>query len=93
MGANNRNTLILIGLLVLVLAIAYPLLKGPSDTAVDPNQADPVGSEALSLLSQIQSIHMDFSVLQSREFLLLKDITQPLLSLPVGRTDPFAPTK
>ena len=91
---NNRNTLILLGLLVLVLAVSYPLLNKSSDTT-DTTSTDQSAAvvEAQNTLAKMQGINIDFSIFDSSEFMHLIDITSPLLNLPVGRANPFAPIK
>ena len=93
MTKNNRNTLILLALLGLVLVISYPYLNPKTeDTTVVENRLAAV-EEAVTLLNKVQAISLDFGVFESREFGYLNDLTLPLLNLPVGRSNPFAPTK
>ena len=92
MNSNNRNTLLLLGLLLVVLAISYPFLTKQQD-ATDASSQDAAVADAESLLNRVQAISFDFSVFQTPEFTHLKDITTPLPNLPVGRSNPFAAGK
>jgi hypothetical protein len=89
---KSFRTLILLGLLIFVLGVSYPILSKSTDPTTAEEQEAAV-REAETLLAQVQAINLDFSVLQGNEFNHLKDITVPLLNLPVGRVNPFAPGK
>jgi len=88
---NSRNTLILLGLLGLVLAISYPLLNQNSSPANVPTALEEAGvASAIALLGQIQAVNFDFSILKTAEFMHLKDMTTSLPNLPLGTTNPFS---
>ena len=92
-STTNRNTLILLILLVVALAISYPLLNKSEDTSgVSSDQLASV-QEAENILAKMQNVSIDFSFFDKPEFAYLKDISSPLLTLPVGRVNPFAPIK
>ena len=90
---NNRNTLLLLGLLCLVLAVSYPFLAKKQDDAAVVEERLSAVKDAVSLLDKVQGISLDFGILKSPELTYLKDISTPLLNLPVGRANPFTPAK
>lgn len=91
-GGTNKRTMILLLLLVAVSAIAYPMLRGDSaTTAEDTELQDGVASdEVLSILTVLQSINLDTTVLSNKTFNSLLDFTMPLPVMSLGRLNPFA---
>ena len=81
----------------MVLAGSYPFLNksSVSTSSEDTGASDQLAAvqEAENLLAKIQNVSLDFSILDRPEFTYLKDITTPILTLPVGRANPFAPIK
>ena len=94
MNKNTRNIIILTILLAVLGYVSYPLFsKQSEETAVSGEDRLAAVEVAVTLLNKIQAISFDFGILESPEFQSLKDITTPLLNLPVGRANPFAPIK
>jgi len=93
-----KNPLLLIALVV-ALFIIYSILFGdrPSDTLTLLRTQEPSGEaatverELLGLLLEIKSVELDGSIFSDPAFRSLKDFGQELISLPVGRSNPFAP--
>lgn len=83
----------LLALLGVVLIVAYPYLNPSTDEATGEQERLAAVAEAVALLEKVQSISLDFGILESSEFDYLRDETTPLLNLPVGRVNPFAPVK
>jgi hypothetical protein len=94
MTKNTRNIVILVILLAILGYVALPLFS-QEDAAVVTSNEDRLAAvtEAVALLDQIQAINFDFQILETPEFKSLVDIATPLLNLPVGRSNPFAPVK
>ncbi len=89
-NGSNKRTMFLLGALVLCVAVWF--FTRPSDT-VDSVLVEtaPVADSAIVILQKAQSIQFDFSVLNSQAFMSLVNRNLPLLNLPVGRDNPFAP--
>ena len=49
-------------------------------------------SDVESILRQMESINFDTNIIENQKFKSLKSIEVPLISLPVGRGNPFSPT-
>jgi hypothetical protein len=88
---SNKNTVILLGVLVLLLAVAYPFLTKNSEP-VDLASV-PVGSDMSGVLQQIDSVKFDMAILQNKVLQSLKNLTLPPLDLPVGKSNPFTSAK
>lgn len=89
---KNKRTVILAIILVGLLALAYKTMFVPSsgDLSIDENI---IASQRVDLvLREIDGISFDTSVMQEANFKSLKSIEIPMLSLPIGRNNPFAPT-
>jgi len=90
---NNKRTMFLLGILI-ICVIAWFYTKqspvpdnGPIDSLGGAGAAD----SAMVLLQKAQAIKFDFSVLDSAAFGALVNRALPLLNLPVGKDNPFAP--
>jgi hypothetical protein len=88
---NKRTTIlaiILLGLLVLAYKVVF---VSPSEDLL--NTEDVAASARVqAVLDEIEAINFDTSVIQDQNFKSLKSIEIPLISLPVGRKNPFSPT-
>ena len=87
---KSKRTSILAIILVGLLVVAYKtLFVAPSDDfIVSENVAASVRVEAT--LRQVESINFDTNITNDPKFKSLKSIEIPLVSLPVGRSDPFS---
>jgi hypothetical protein len=81
--------------IVVFAAGAYFYYQGqatPADDALTIDNTEVVvGANVLSLLNQIQSLKIDTSIFKSPVYQSLIDYSIPIPTLPVGRSDPFAP--
>lgn len=92
---NHKTTMIGVGL-VIVLFVGYAVFFAGSDdeSALVVSGRDDgslVGREIVVLLSQLQGITLDTTILDSDAFDGLIDYNKPVAPQPVGRANPFAP--
>ncbi|MEK7635328.1 MAG: hypothetical protein AAB446_02795 [Patescibacteria group bacterium] len=87
--SKNKRSIILGLVLVGLLIVAYKvMLAPPSDTSsIDENATASARVEAL--LQQVENIKFDTGIIEDQKFKSLKSIETPLISLPVGRENPF----
>jgi len=79
--------IILLGLLILAYKVMF--VSPDVDTSlIDENIS--ASKRVEDILQQVESINFDTSVMQDQKFGSLKSIEIPLISLPVGRKDPFS---
>lgn len=96
MKNNSKNSWIIIAIIIIVaFCVYYFFLYQPSsqtNTLLEEQTTDnQVGAEVLSLLNQIQALHIDSSFFQSAAYQSLVDYTVPIPIQNVGRNNPFAP--
>jgi hypothetical protein len=93
-SGNNKRTLVLLAVLGILLAFAYPMIMSetPSGENIQADNAD-TAEIVVDTLQKLQAVDLNYSVLENTAFAYLKDITTPDLNLPVGRDNPFAPTR
>lgn len=89
---KNKRTIILAIILLGLLILAYKIMFAPAggDLLVDENIAASQRVEVI--LKEIESINFDTSIMENPSFKSLKSFEIPLLSLPIGRENPFAGT-
>jgi hypothetical protein len=89
-NSKNKRTIILTVILLGLLAFAYKMVFMPSgdDSIATENIA--ASARVEQLLQQVESIKFDTSVMQDQKFKSLKNNESPLVSLPIGRTNPFS---
>lgn len=103
---NNKRTLVLSLILVGLLIVTYKMLfMNDSVTTVGMpigiNSNSAINSQSLNqdiiktgsvdmLLSEMEKINFDISILEDSKFKSLKSIDLPIVSLPIGRENPFA---
>lgn len=87
---SNKRTSILIIILLALLILAYKVIFAPAgeDMASDENIIASARAEAI--LKEIETINFDMAVVEDPTFKSLKSIEIPLLTLPVGRPNPFS---
>lgn len=91
-NGNNKRTFYLLGVLVILILAWFYTKQSGVDIAQDASSEDlAVVETANVLLAKAQSIKFDFSILESKAFSSLINRDLPLLNLPVGRENPFAP--
>ncbi len=92
-NSNNNRTTFLAMILVGLLILAYKIM------VMDANKVDIAGEENMAasaraevLLKQVKRINFDTSVMQDPKFQSLQSIETPLMSLPIGKENPFSKT-
>lgn len=81
--------LVLLGL----LAIAYKVMfVAPVDETLLVEDNIIAGERMVNILKDVEAINFDTSVFSESKFTSLKSIEIPLLSLPVGKKNPFMTT-
>ena len=77
--------IILVGLIILAYKVIF---VAEDDSATVDNSAATARAELL--LQKVNSIKFDTQILQDEKFKSLKSLDIPLISLPIGRYDPFS---
>jgi len=85
-NSKNKRVIILAVILLGLLVLAYKVMYAPSSESVLDNATASARVEAA--LGEIEKINFDMSVIDSLKS--LKSIEIPLISLPIGRKDPFS---
>lgn len=95
---KSKKTIIAVIIAIVVLAIIYFYFSGGSAPtsagslqSQSPDQTTVVGARVLSLLNQINSLHIDTSIFKTTAFISLQDYAVDIPEIPVGRANPFAP--
>jgi len=86
---NNRTailSLILLGLLI----VAYKTLFISSDWSLPVDENIVASQRVESILQEVENINFDTSIMGDQKFKSLKSIETPLISLPIGRENPFS---
>lgn len=101
-GSDNNNmhqkpsskSILIVVAVFIVLAIAYFYFQGdrPVETGLvqDPTSSA-AAARVVSLLTQIQSLKIDAEFFNDAVYNTLKDHTQTIMPVEVGRRNPFAP--
>ena len=89
---SNKRTAILVIILLGLLVIAYKTIFMSSSVEPVDMTADEIqsGDEAIGILDQMKNINFDTSITENESFKSLRSIEIPLISLPVGRRNPFS---
>lgn len=85
--SNKRTSFMLITLLALLL-VAYKVMFVAPPEIEELNPASVIRVE--SMVSQLNSVDFSSSAINDPKFNTLETIEQPLISLPVGRSNPFS---
>jgi len=93
-NSKNKRTVILVIILLGLLIIAYKVIfmPGTSVDVVDTMDITDIlaNSSTGDILKEIESINFDTSIMDDQSFKSLKSIETPLISLPIGRNNPFS---
>lgn len=98
MQTESSNTKKLIISVTIILIIAFGVwyfffrsttVAPTYDEAGNPIQAEVVGKDLIDLLTELQSVKLDSSVLRTAAFTSLVDYSIGLPDLPLGRNNPF----
>ncbi len=89
-NSKNKRAVILGVVLLGLLVLAYKVMfVAPNDVSIiEENSTASARVEAV--LQQVESIKFDTSITQDQKFKSLRSIETPLISLPVGRRNPFS---
>jgi len=95
-GKTSIKSYIIIGVVVLLALVAYFYYKGTQAPAqetlgIDAANNDMVGERVFALLGQMNALRIDKEFFMGQAYLTLRDYSVGIPTLPVGRTNPFAP--
>jgi len=93
-NSKNKRTMVLGAILVGLLVIGYKILfmSSGEDILIDSTDSNSMVGERISvILTEVESINFDTTITEDPKFKSLKTIETPLISLPVGKTNPFSP--
>lgn len=82
----------MLALLILVAAIGIPIIKGnlkQTEEVVD-TAPSPQSEKLVKMLGLIETVSIDFGIVNGKEFNYLYDFRKSLPSIPIGRSNPFA---
>lgn len=89
-NSKNKRSTILVIILLGLLIVAYKFIFAPSSESALSDENIAASARVENILKEIEDINFDTSVLQDQNFKSFKSIETPLISLPVGRKNPFA---
>jgi len=89
-NSKNKRTSILVIILVGLLVVAYKVMfvSPSSDVVISENISASIRVE--TILKQVESINFNLDIIKEPKFQSLKSIEIPLVSLPVGKSNPFS---
>jgi hypothetical protein len=90
---NNRNLIVLVGILIVLIGAYFFLVKGDDESATATPASVPVSPEVesiLGLLQQLQTIHIDAKSVSELNAGTLINFHQPITPGPRGKVNPFA---
>jgi len=87
---KNKNTGILVIILIGLLILAYKVMFVSPDVDLTTEENEIATIRIERLLNQLENANFDTSVLQDGKFQSLKSIEIPMISLPIGRENPFS---
>jgi hypothetical protein len=90
-NSKNKRTIILVAILLGLLVVAYKVMfvsPAADNSSMDENIVASARVEAI--LQEVSRINFDISIKTDPKFQSLKSIEIPLISLPVGRENPFS---
>ena len=90
--SKNQRAIILVVILIGLLIIAYKIVfVSPPPGEEDIYDENTAAIERVeTILLQIENINFDISVFETPDFRSMQNIAQPLISLPTGKSNPFA---
>jgi hypothetical protein len=89
-NSKNKRTAILAVILVGLLILAYKIMFVTSSEDLLSNEDIVASGKVETILKEIESINFDTSITENQNFKSLKSIEIPLISLPIGRKNPFS---
>ncbi len=88
-NSKNKRSVILAIILFGLLVLAYKVIFAPSDSSLSDENVV-ASTRVEGILKEIESINFDTSIIENQNFKSLKSFETPLISLPVGRKNPFS---
>lgn len=94
---NNKRTIILAGVLLALLVVAYKVIFMPASTDLTTDAGtsadlDAAGERVAVVLREMENINFDTNMADDPIFESFRSIEIPLISLPVGKSNPFSGT-
>jgi hypothetical protein len=90
-NSKNKRSIILGIILLGLLVLAYKMMfMAPTDDTLSAGENIAASVRVGSILQQVENIKFDTSITEDRKFKSLKSIEIPLISLPIGKKDPFS---
>jgi len=87
---KNKRAIILGIILVGLLILAYKVMFAPSNDTPMIDENVSASARVDGILQQVEGINFDKSIFQDGKFQSLKSIETPLVSLPIGKKNPFS---
>lgn len=95
MNKKSITTSVVTGIAIIaILILGYFYIVGTSTTARPLTTSSALSVSDIqiqSISSQLTSLSFDTGVFSDPRFIALKNINAPIVSEPIGRTNPFAP--
>jgi hypothetical protein len=90
-NSKNKRAIILGIILLGLLILAYKVMfVTPGEDVLSADENIAASARVEIILKQVESIKFDTSITQDPKFKSLKSIETPLISLPVGKINPFS---
>lgn len=87
---KNKRTVILAIILLGLLVVAYKVMFVSSGEILTVDENIAASARVESILQEVSNINFDMGIKTDPKLQSLKNIEVPLISLPVGKKDPFA---
>ena len=87
---KNKRTAILAIILLGLLFLAYKTMFAPADDGLLVDENIIASQRVEKILKEIENINFDTSIMENQNFKSLKSLEIPLISLPIGRRNPFS---
>jgi len=89
-SSKNKRTGFLVAILLALLILAFKVLMPSEELSFDAGENTLASQRVQKMLNEVENINFDTSVLKDQKFQSLHSIETPLISLPVGRANPFS---
>lgn len=90
-NSKNKRAIILGVILLGLLVFAYKVMfLAPEEEILSSDENIAASARVEGILKQVESIKFDTSITQDPKFKSLRSIETPLISLPIGRKNPFS---
>jgi hypothetical protein len=87
---KNKRTVILALVLLGLLVVAYKVMFVSSGGSLLADENIAASARVEVILQEVSNIKFDMSIKTDPKFQSLKSIETPLISLPIGKKDPFS---